>query len=122
MRILVVDDQPDMVESLSLVLTLLGHDPRPASSGKEALEVLASWDAGLGLVDVGMPEMSGYDLATRIRERYPDRRLVLVALTGWAGDDDRQRALDAGFDRHVTKPIDLEALQALLVEVSDLGR
>ncbi len=69
-----------------------------------------------------MPEMSGYELATRIRTGQPERRLVLVALTGWAGDADRERALAAGFDRHVTKPIDLEALQALLAEVSGPAR
>ncbi|QJR35941.1 response regulator [Gemmatimonas groenlandica] len=115
-RVLVVDDSLDMLESMSLVLRLLGHEVMTASSGEDALEVIANWQPHIALIDVGMPGMSGYELARRVRAGAAPRQAVLIAVTGWGRDADRARAAAAGFDRHVVKPVDLPRLEALLSE------
>ena len=113
-RILVVDDNSDAADSLSMVLQFLGADVRVARDGPEALEAYQSYDPAVVLLDIGMPGMDGYEVARQIRIRYPERRTALVALTGWGQDNDRERAREAGFDRHLVKPAAIEALQALL--------
>jgi PAS domain S-box-containing protein len=113
-RVLVVDDNPDVAESLGLLLEALGAEVRVVHSGAEALAEVASFDPELVLLDIGMPEMDGYEVARRIRHSLPERRLALVALTGWGQEEDRRRARDAGFDHHLTKPADAAVLQALL--------
>jgi signal transduction histidine kinase len=116
-RILVVDDNRDAAESLSMLLELLGAEARVACSGFEALELFASYDPAVVLLDIGMPEMDGYQVARRIRADFPERRPVLVALTGWGQEEDRRRAKDAGFDHHLIKPADMAALQSLLTSL-----
>ncbi|MEP7381997.1 MAG: response regulator [Gemmatimonadota bacterium] len=113
-NILVVDDNPDLVETLVAVLQMLGHQVESACNGDEALARMASAPPDLVLMDVGMPGMSGYEVARRVALESWRSRLTLVAMTGWGRDEDRQRALDAGFDIHVVKPLDLEHLRALL--------
>ncbi len=113
-NILVVDDNPDLVETLVAVLQMLGHQVESACNGEDALTRRASAQPDLVLMDVGMPGMSGYDVARRAALESWRSRLTLVAMTGWGRDEDRQRALDAGFDIHVVKPLDLEHLRALL--------
>jgi CheY-like chemotaxis protein len=117
MRVLVVDDNADLVDSLSAVLGFLGEEVRTASSGEEALACMEEWVPEVVLMDVGMPGMSGYEAATRARARAWGRDAVLVAMTGWGRDEDRARALAAGFDRHVVKPLDLDALRTLLADL-----
>jgi signal transduction histidine kinase/ActR/RegA family two-component response regulator len=113
-RVLVVDDNRDAADSMCLVLTLLGAEVRVAYSGMEALEATASWHPSVVLLDIGMAGMDGYEVARRIR-RQPDLADVhLVALTGWGQEKDRKESIEAGIDRHVTKPIDVDALKTLL--------
>jgi signal transduction histidine kinase/DNA-binding response OmpR family regulator len=113
-RILVVDDNRDAADSLSMVLQFLGADVRVARDGPEALEAYEKYDPAVVLLDIGMPDMDGYEVARHIRTRFPERQTALVALTGWGQDKDRERAREAGFDRHLVKPAEIGALQALL--------
>ena len=113
-RVLVVDDNRDAADSLCLVLTLLGADVRVAYGGKEALEAMASWHPSVVLLDIGMAGMDGYEVARRVRQQPDLGDVHLVALTGWGQERDRRESIEAGIDRHVTKPIDVDALKALL--------
>jgi PAS domain S-box-containing protein len=114
MRILVVDDNRDAGDSLALILRLLGAEVRIARDGPEALDVFERFDAGVVLLDIGMPGMDGYEVARCMRAAFPARHTRLVALTGWGQEEDRRLAREAGFDHHLVKPADLETLQALL--------
>jgi CheY-like chemotaxis protein len=124
-RVLVVDDNHDIVESLADVLRLLGHDARTACDGTRALEIAEGWLPELIVMDVGMPGLSGYDVARRLRAEEWGASPVLVALTGWSREEDRERALSSGFDSIETKPLDLarlrEILSALTPPVSGLS-
>ena len=113
-RILLVDDNADLLESLAMVLRHLNQEVEAVSTGEQALRRLQEWQPHLSLIDVGMPGMSGYEVAQRARTNLWGSRLVLIAMTGWGRDEDRARALAAGFDQHVVKPIDLAQLRSLL--------
>lgn len=113
-RILVVDDNPDIVDTLGAILELLGHSVETAHGGEQALVTMAASAPDLVIMDVGMPGMSGYEVCQMASAEPWRARMTLVAMTGWGRDEDRQRALDAGFDLHVVKPIDLERLRELL--------
>jgi PAS domain S-box-containing protein len=113
-RILVVDDNRDAGDSLAMILRILGVDVRVARSGPEGLSALESFDADIVLLDIGMPEMDGYEVARRIRARGNGHSPAIVAVTGWGQEQDRRRAKEAGFDHHLVKPADLQALNALL--------
>jgi PAS domain S-box-containing protein len=115
MRVLVVDDNVDAGDSLAHVLDLMGCTVRVARSGREALDCLASFEARVVLLDIGMPGMNGYETAKAIRAGFPGVRMTLVALTGWGQDDDKHRARQAGFDHHLVKPADIAVLQGLLL-------
>ena len=114
LRILVVDDSADLLESMETVLRLMHHDVETAASGEDALRRMEDWRPDLAIVDVGMPGMSGYEVASRARRQAWGSRAHLVAMTGWGRAEDRERALHAGFDRHVVKPVDFDQLRALL--------
>ncbi len=113
-RILVVDDNEDAAESIALLLTQLGAAVRAVHSGFEALEAFRAEPADIVLLDIGMPEMDGYETARRLRSEFPDHETLVVALSGWGQETDRRRAREAGFDRHLIKPADAAALEALL--------
>ncbi|HEY2592148.1 MAG TPA: ATP-binding protein, partial [Steroidobacteraceae bacterium] len=113
-RVLVVDDNADAANSLSMLLSFQGHETRVAYSAKEALACLETFKPEVGLLDIGLPEMSGYELAQRLRAMADLDGLRLVALTGYGQADDRGRALDAGFDDHLVKPVDLPTLERSL--------
>jgi signal transduction histidine kinase len=113
-RVLVVDDNADAAESLRMVLELQGHEAHAVFTGAAALEELAAFDAEIVLLDLGMPQMDGFEVARRIRELPGGRDMLLVALTGWGQADDRRRTADAGFDEHLTKPVDSARLAAML--------
>jgi CheY-like chemotaxis protein len=115
LAILVVDDNEDAGESLGQVLTLMGCDARVVRSGQDALNCLTTFQADVVLLDIGMPGMNGYETARAIRARFPHSAMSLIALTGWGQHDDRQRAREAGFDHHLTKPADIATLKELLV-------
>ncbi len=113
-RILVVDDNVDALESLSRMVSLMGNDVRQARDGWEALEVARAFQPDIVLMDLGMPNLDGYDAARRIRQEEWGRDLALVATTGWGQEEDRRRSAEAGFDRHLVKPVELADLRELL--------
>jgi CheY-like chemotaxis protein len=114
MRVLVVDDNEDGAVSLAMVLQHLGADVRVTHDGPSAIEAFAEWQPAVVLLDIGMPGMNGYDVARTIRAQFPDRAASLVALTGWGQDEDRRRAREAGFEHHLVKPAEIDALRGLL--------
>lgn len=108
-RVLVVDDNADAAESLAMLLEVNGDDVRVAYDGEEALETEGRFLPDVILLDIGMPKLSGYDVARRIRDAR-GAKVLIVAITGWGQEDDRRRAREAGFDHHFTKPVDYQAL------------
>jgi CheY-like chemotaxis protein len=113
-RVLVADDNEDAGESLAMLLRLDGHEVEVANSGTEALALFDRMIPDVAILDIGMPGLSGYEVASRIRERDAGRRVMLIAVTGWGQEADKARASEAGFDHHFTKPVEPEALSALL--------
>ena len=113
-RVLVVDDQPDSTDSLALILRLRGHEVRTASDGPSALEEFARYRPEVVFLDLGLPGMSGYDVARRLRAMPEARDVRLVALTGYGTEADRERTRAAGFDVHLAKPVDPQAVETLL--------
>jgi PAS domain S-box-containing protein len=120
-RVLIVDDNRDAADSLALFLRLAGHEVSVAYSGAQALQVAAGLHPDLLLLDIGMPGMNGYQLAAALRGMSWSASATLVAVTGWGQEEDVQRARAAGFDHHMTKPIDPAAIQALLHEIDQSG-
>ncbi len=114
MRILVADDNYDAAQSLALMLGMDGHEVRTASNGLEALEIAEEFHPQVALLDIGMPKLDGYETARKLRERPWAGSTQLFALTGWGQEDDKERARQAGFDRHLVKPLEPEALSELL--------
>lgn len=117
-RILVVDDNHDIAESLAMFLELDGHTVRLAHSGAEAESMAAEFAPDVALLDVGMPGMDGYQLARRLRELPATANAILVAVTGWGSQADKDKAMHAGFDHHLTKPVDPDRLVALLAPMA----
>jgi len=115
-RILVVDDNKDGADSLAMMLRMLGNDVSAAYDGATALQRIAADPVEVVLLDIGMPKMNGYEVAKRIRADHADRKILLIALTGWGQDDDKRQAMESGFDVHMTKPVELAALRTLLAE------
>jgi signal transduction histidine kinase len=113
-RILVVDDNRDAAEMLKEVLQRLGHTVAVAHDGPSALDIASTFRPGLALLDIGLPVMDGYELAQQLRGRVAASSIRLVALTGYGQEADRQRSAEAGFERHLVKPIDLHHLRAVL--------
>ncbi len=117
-RILIVEDNPDAAESLRTLFELNGHDVRVANDGPGALAIVDGFAPQIGFLDVGLPGMDGYELAMRLRTHPSCARTVLVALTGYGREDDKRRAIEAGFDHHQTKPVDFDAIDRLLAGIS----
>jgi CheY-like chemotaxis protein len=117
-RILVADDDADAVLSLSALLREEGYCVRGVHHGAEVLDAVFNFAPDVVLLDIGMPKMSGYDVARTLRERYGSARPVLIALTGRAGAADRQQARAAGFEHHVAKPYEPKALLNLIGRLS----
>jgi two-component system, sensor histidine kinase len=113
-RILVADDNKDAANALAMLLELAGHEVRVAHGGRAALAAAQTFRPDVALLDIGMPDLSGHEVAIELRRKPWGAGICLIALTGWGGDDDRRRAIGAGFDRHLTKPISPAALEALL--------
>jgi signal transduction histidine kinase/CheY-like chemotaxis protein len=113
-RILVVDDNRDAADTLAVLLELLGAQVRVVYGGSEALEAVRTFDPTVVLLDIGMPGLDGHEVARRIREQPQHAGAALIALTGWGQEEDRKRSELAGFDHHLIKPVDVEALQGLL--------
>jgi PAS domain S-box-containing protein len=117
-KVLVVDDNADALESLSRLVAVLGNEVCKARDGVEALEATKEFRPDIVLMDLGMPNMNGYEAARRIRQQPWGRELVLVATTGWGQEEDRRRTAEAGFNRHLVKPIEAAMLRRLLEDPS----
>ncbi|MGQ0697702.1 MAG: PAS domain-containing protein [Panacagrimonas sp.] len=113
-RMLVVDDNRDAADSLGMLLETLGSDPRVVYSGCDALVALEQHRPAVAILDIGMPEMDGYELARRIRTHSLGRDMLLIALSGWGQEGDRRLSTEAGFDHHLVKPVDLDTLTGVL--------
>jgi PAS domain S-box-containing protein len=117
LRILVADDNQDAADSLQRVLSLYGYDARVTYDGRSALQLGESFNPEIAILDIGMPGATGYEVASAMRKRRGNG-VTLVALTGWGQEADRRRATEAGFDYHLTKPVDPSLLNDLLVEIA----
>jgi len=118
LKVLVVDDNADLVEMLAMVVEGLGHDVRKALDGQTAISAATAYRPDVVLLDLGLPVISGIDVARQLRQRPETAHVHLVALTGWGQAEDRTRTREAGFDHHLTKPTDPRALEQLLYEVA----
>jgi CheY-like chemotaxis protein len=118
LRIGIVDDNEDAAAMLSMFLQACGHTVSIAHCAKDALDLLPAFAPDVCLLDIGLPEMSGFELARALRSRPTTKGAVLIAITGYAQEQDRQQARRAGFDDLFAKPVDLGALSTLLAQVA----
>jgi PAS domain S-box-containing protein len=117
-RVMVVDDIQDVAMSMSRWVRQLGHDVRVAFDGATAIQMADEFRPAVILLDIGMPDMNGYEVARALRATSWGRSMKLVAVTGWGQEDDQRRSAEAGFDRHMTKPVDPTALEAFLESIA----
>ncbi len=114
MRVVVIEDHVDTADLMHEILRTAGHDVRVAHSGCDGVDAARALAAEVVLCDVGLPDIDGYEVARRLRADRATARALLVALTGYDGEGEQERARDAGFDRHVVKPIDPFQLESLI--------
>lgn len=114
LRILIIDDNADTATSLAMLLELDGHDTKTASDGVTGISLLDEFAPEAVILDIELPGLDGYEVAARIRERATGSHITLIALTGWAQSQDKENALSAGFDFHLTKPVDYDQLIKIL--------
>ena len=112
-RVFIVDDNHDAAEALAALIGALGHDVRVADNGHDALSVATTWHPDVMLLDIGLPDIDGYEVARRMREIRALDHVQIVACTGYGGDDDLRRMAEAGFDRHLIKPVGIAELDTL---------
>ena len=117
-RVLVVDDNVDGAQGMAMLLEMTGHDTRQAHDGPAAVQAAIDYRPDVVLLDIGLPGLDGYKVAQRIRQQAGLENVVLVALTGYGQDSDRQRSQDAGFDHHLVKPTNFSEIEKILVAVS----
>jgi len=117
LRVLVADDNPDICEMCATLLRLWGHEVLLASNGNQALDIARRERPDVAILDIGMPRLTGYEVAQAIR-RDIGSGMVLVAVTGWGQEEAKARTAEAGFDDHLTKPVEPAALEALLAAVA----
>jgi two-component system, chemotaxis family, CheB/CheR fusion protein len=115
-RIVVVDDNKSHALSLQKLLQAMGHEVRVAYDGASAMKIITNFVPDFALIDLGLPRITGYDLARWLREQPQLQEVTLIAQTGWGREKDRQQARDAGYDHHLVKPIDPQQLAAILAE------
>src|SRR5690606_35287308 len=114
LRIVVVEDNEDVREMLQSVLEFHGHHVTPVACGEHGIEVILQSCPDLAVVDIGLPDVSGYDVARAVKKRAQALPPYLVAMTGFGQDKDREAALKAGFNQHLTKPVDVDRLTSML--------
>lgn len=114
-RVLVVDDNEDAADSLATLLGVMGYEVRVAYDGPEAIAAADEFQPAVALLDIGLPKLSGYDIARDVRGKR-GRDVLLIAITGWGQEEDRRKAREAGFDHHFTKPADFDLLLELIGE------
>ena len=117
-RILVVDDNRDAADSLVMMLRMMGHETDTAYDGLEAVQAAATFRPEVVLLDIGLPKMNGYEAARLIRKQASGKGMALIALSGWGQEEDKRRAIESGFDHHLTKPVEAAALEKLLAVIS----
>ncbi|HEY6862554.1 MAG TPA: response regulator [Burkholderiales bacterium] len=122
LKVLVVDDSVDSAESMAIILEMSGHNVRKAHNGPDALRTAAEYRPDVVLMDIGMPGMSGHEVAQRMRETPAMRDVVLIAMTGYGRQVDREQSRAAGFDHHLVKPLDFDKLNEVLVASTASGR
>jgi PAS domain S-box-containing protein len=122
LKILVVDDNRDAADSCALLMELSGHHIQTAYTGRRALELAETFGPHALLLDIGLPDLNGYQVAAKIREAPWGRGMYLIAVTGWGQEDDRRRAIEAGFDHHLTKPIAADTVESLLQSLDPTNR
>lgn len=120
-RILVADDNQDGAESLAMLIESSGHEVYLAHTGVDAVRMAALHRPHVAILDIGMPGLDGYQAAQQIRDQPWGVHMTLIALTGWGQEDDKRRAQWAGFDHHLTKPVDPAVLEKLLAKDSPAG-
>jgi PAS domain S-box-containing protein len=113
-RVLVVDDNKDAADMLAMMLQMFGHKVQTAYDGQTALETAAEYQPDFVLLDIGLPDMNGYEVARRLRQQPGTKDVLLIAMTGYGQDSDRQQSQEAGFDHHLVKPVEPQKLQDLL--------
>ncbi len=118
LRVLIVDDNVDAADTLTEMLRASGHDVDTAYDGLAAIGAVDSHRPDVVLLDIGLPKLNGYDVARKVRQSDPQRRIVLVAVTGWGQDEDRRRSQQAGFDHHLVKPVDPASLDRIFALVA----
>jgi CheY-like chemotaxis protein len=118
----VADDNRDAAESLAMLLRLEGHEVITAHDGEEAFDAIERSRPRLALLDIGMPKLNGYEMAARVRGQPWGAGITLAAITGWGQVEDQRKALAAGFDHHLVKPIDPSAVLALCEQVAERSR
>lgn len=121
-RVLVVDDNADAANSLAKLLELTGHEARTAYDGPSALEAARAYRPDLILLDIGLPNLDGYEVARRLRKQPDNERTLIVALTGYGQDADQRRSRAVGFDCHLVKPVDFDMIQLLLTSLRSPAR
>ena len=110
-------DNRDSVEFLTMLLNLTGYETQTAQDGLQAMETATTFRPDVILLDIGLPKLNGYDVARKIREQPWGRDMILVALTGWGQEEDRRLSQEAGFNQHLTKPVDPDILRKLLARL-----
>ena len=113
-RIVVADDNEDSAQRFAMLLSLSGHEVRIAHDGEQALDAVRDFRPDVAFLDIGMPRLSGYEVAEAVRAEPWGRDVILIAVTGWGQADDKVRARSAGFDQHLVKPIDPSDVDRLL--------
>ena len=117
-RVLIVDDNLDSADTLATILQLLGHATLCVSDPHKVIEAVDAFVPDIVFLDIGMPGLSGYEVARRLRLHPTGKNVTLVALTGWGQAEDRKHTTEAGFDHHLVKPADLAAIQRICAQVS----
>jgi CheY-like chemotaxis protein len=117
----VADDNADAAASLGTLLRLMGHEVHTVADGAQAVEAASTLAPDVALLDIGMPNLNGYEAARAIRQLQGGKAMLLVALTGWGQDEDKRQAREAGFDHHLTKPADPNALAKILAAGAGSG-
>jgi CheY-like chemotaxis protein/two-component sensor histidine kinase len=120
LKILVVDDNRDAAETLSLLLELKGHEVQQAYNGENAVQLAEQFRPQMVLLDLGMPKMNGYEACRQIRNHAWGAQMTLIAVTGWGQEDDRRKSTNAGFDGHLVKPVDPATLEELSMRHSSV--
>jgi PAS domain S-box-containing protein len=118
LRILVVDDNRDAAESLAMLLKTMGNNVRTANDGEKGVQAAAEFRPRVILMDIGLPKLNGYEACRRIRQEAWSKNIFIIAVTGWGAEDDRRRSEEAGFDRHMVKPVDPTSLMELVADLN----